>query len=183
MVEIEKQNANTYNWGLSRVASQIIIGTQDPVDLELPNNLVITARNTQDPIDGLEQHNGGYAYGPQRFTFTLDIPVNTASYRYLREVALRRIQFRLRVSEDKSDNPNISIAENPIQIREYEGLMEELYGCVFDEFSEPFRVGTLPVVTFTGKALRFRTSNDITKPNETDQEYGAGLYDTNIPEV
>ena len=185
MVDITKQNLTTYNWGLSRVAAQIKI-QEDWIDLELPNNIIINARNEQDIVDGLEQHNAGYIYKPQRFTFSLDIPANTPTYRLLREVLLRRLQFSLKISEDTGvnnadgGNPNIA-GSGGTYLREFEGLTETLSGCVFDDLSEPFRVGQLPAVTFNGKALRFKTATDVTDPNNTDKAYGAGIYDKNIP--
>jgi hypothetical protein len=180
MVDITNAPATTYNWGLSRVASQIKVDdTVGWIDLEIPNNLIINARNEQDIVDGLEQHNAGYIYKPQRFTFSMDVPVNTPTYRFLREVLLRRLQFALKVSEDIRGNPNIANVDG--YLREYEGLTEELHGCVFDDLSEPFRVGQLPIVTFNGKALRFKTADDTAAATTINNNYGEGTYDTSIP--
>lgn len=179
MVDITKENSATLNWGLSRVATQIIVGSNLPVDLEIPNNVIINARNEQDIVDGLEQHNAGYIYKPQRFTFSLDVPSNTGTYRFLRELLLRRLQFKLRVSEDSRTNPNITNIDG--YVREFEGLTEMLEGCVFDDMSEPFRVGQMPTVTFNGKALRFKTGNNTDDPTLITNNYGDGTYDTSEP--
>ena len=178
MVNITKKNSQLYNWGLSRIGVAIKFSSGDWIELEIPNNVVINARNEQEIVDGLEQHNSGYVYKPQRFTFSLDINANTPSYRLLRETLLRRLQFEIRVAEDATDNPMVG----GDYIREYEGLLEILSGCVFDDMSEPFRVGQLSVVTFNGKALRFMTN---TEPDSTiiDKTYGDGTYDSNTPET
>lgn len=177
---ITRNSETGYDWGLSRIGVQVRVDptTQDWYELEIPNMVTINATNDQDPLDGLENHNAGYIYKPQRFTFTVSVPVNSPSYRYLRKLLLNRFQFEMQVVEDISLHPQQN--ENPQ--KEYQGIKEILGGCVIDDMNEPIRVGELPVVTFNGKALRFRPIED---PDNTSgvPEYSDGYGSNNFPET
>jgi len=162
-----------HNWGLSRIGVGIRLSPSDPwTKLVLPNLLTINIKNEQTPVDGLEQHNSGYIYKPQRFTFSIDIPANTSTYDTLRSYALNRYQFYLQVTEDVSTNPNYE----DLHDREYKGVMELLTGCAIDDMSEPFRVGELPMITFNGQALRFSPARDPSTPNITEHDYGSNVF-------
>ena len=180
MVEITDNSGTTYDYGLSRMGVQIKTSVEDEwYDLELTNLVTINPKNDQEPYDGLENHNAGYVFRPQRFGFTISLPINSPSYRYLRKLLLNRYQFMLRVVEDTSKKPYNK------NIKEYQGLIEQLSGCIFDDLVENIRVGEQAIATFNGQALRFEPieNQDDWNNRSPSKSYGSNVFDENTSTV
>ena len=150
-----------FTWD-TRVATYITYGadlsTGPEERLEGTNMVVISIMNTNYIYDGLDKHNSGYVDQPQRFTFTFSVPANTYTFRLLRGLLANKSVFHLGL-------------EDPEARGEYKGVEDKLLYCKFSDMSIPFRVGDVPMASFSGKSLRWTYRNT---DGDTDYEHEFG---------
>lgn len=165
---------STKDWVKSKVAVAFILTNDNTVKLDtvaLPNKFTSSMNQNFTKVHGFSEgeYNAGVVREVPTMTWSIDIPANSSSARFLRACMVSKEALDITVNDSSAED-------------EFELMEERYFGCRVTSMGTNYEIANIPMISFDGMGLRHSFDSKAVDGStiQSQKEFGDGTEELDV---